>query len=70
MTEHRFDPATGYCEKCGILKGWHAEECLATPNVTGFMHRLIQRRVSGEAATHGLDYPPVEKFPPKPPESA
>jgi hypothetical protein len=44
MTDHVWDSATGYCTHCGILKGWHAEECLATPNVTGFMHRLAKRK--------------------------
>ena len=65
MSEHRFDAESGYCQKCGVLKGWHAEECLATPNVTGFMHRLAKRRTGAEAAGHGLAV--EKKFPPKEP---
>ena len=70
MTEHKWYESTLYCTGCGIQKGWHAEACLATPNVTGFMHRLAQRRMQGESAAHGLDYPPVEHFPKPPTESA
>lgn len=70
MSEHRFDRVTGCCQGCGILKGCHAEECVAPANLIALQPYLAKRRMEVEAAGHGLDYPPVEKFPPKPPESA
>jgi hypothetical protein len=70
MTEHAFCELTWYCKKCGVLKGYHALECLATPNVLGFMHHLKQRQMKGESTSHGLDYPPTKGFPKPPPVSA
>jgi hypothetical protein len=58
---HNWDEATHYCTRCGVQQGYHAEECLATANCTGFMHHLVKRQWERKGVI-------VERFPP--PESA
>ena len=41
---HDWDPATGYCTRCGVLNVCPAGECLATPNCHGIMHILARRK--------------------------
>lgn len=43
MTEHRFDAATGYCQRCAVKKGSHAEECEAPENMISLQPYLRKR---------------------------
>jgi hypothetical protein len=43
MTEHRFDAATGHCQRCGSLKGNHGENCPAPENLISLRPYLAKR---------------------------
>lgn len=73
MSEHRFDAATSHCQRCGIQKGSHAEECEAPENLISLRPYLAKRAAErGEKVitswVFGQTTITVEAFPP--PESA
>lgn len=45
MTEHRWDRATEppFCQRCGVQKGSHAEECGAPENMISLQPYLRKR---------------------------